>query len=156
MLGGYIILMVMNKGKYLLIGGVSIGLLALFIVPRLLNGRLINESGLPCLTPNLPLVTHIHPRLTVVVDGLDQTMPPNIGLGACELPLHTHDTTGVIHVEAQVARDYTLGEFLKVWGQPINREGYQLEMTVDGKPSQELDKLVLRDAQEIVLTYVKN
>lgn len=145
----------MNKGKYLWIIGLVIGLLALFIVPRLLNGSLKNESGLSCLSSNLPLTMHIHPKLTVTIDGVGEIIPGNVGLSPCELPIHTHDTTGIIHVESQVVRDYTLGEFLKVWGQPINREGYKLEMAVDGKPNQELDKLVLRDKQEIVLNYKK-
>lgn len=145
----------MNKSKYFWIVGLSAVLLALFIVPRLLNGNLKNESGLPCSTPNLPLITHIHPHLTVIVDGEDQTIPANIGLGACEFPMHTHDTTGTIHVEAQVARDYTLDEFLKVWGQPLNREGYKLKMTVNDAVNTELGNLVLKDGQKIVLEYSK-
>ena len=31
-------------------------------------------------------------------------------------PLHTHDTSGIIHVESSVKRNYTLGEFLNTWG----------------------------------------
>lgn len=146
----------MNKSKYFWIIGLTVGLLALFIVPRLLNGNFKNDSGLPCLVPNLPLLQHFHPRLTVTVDGREEVIPANLGLGSCELPLHTHDTTGTIHVEAQVARDYTLDDFLKVWGKPLQREGYKLEMTVDGKSSQELGSLVLQDKQQIMLEYRSN
>ena len=31
-------------------------------------------------------------------------------------PLHTHDASGIIHVESSVKRNYTLGEFLNTWG----------------------------------------
>ena len=34
--------------------------------------------------------------------------------------LHTHDTTGVIHIESPVQRRYTLGEFFDLWGQPLS------------------------------------
>ncbi len=33
-------------------------------------------------------------------------------------PLHTHDTSGIIHVESNTVRPYTLGEFLNIWGGP--------------------------------------
>jgi hypothetical protein len=33
--------------------------------------------------------------------------------------LHTHDASGVIHIESPVRRRYTLGEFFDVWGQPL-------------------------------------
>jgi hypothetical protein len=31
-------------------------------------------------------------------------------------PLHTHDSSGIVLVESTVNRNYTLGEFLNVWG----------------------------------------
>jgi hypothetical protein len=40
--------------------------------------------------------------------------------GKCLYWLHTHDTTGVIHIESPAQRVYTLGEFFDVWGQPLS------------------------------------
>jgi hypothetical protein len=31
-------------------------------------------------------------------------------------PLHTHDTSGIIHVESPTVRSFTLGEFVDLWG----------------------------------------
>jgi hypothetical protein len=112
-------------------------------------------STVPFVLPNAPLVQHIHPELTIVVDGEKETIPANIGLGAQHRVLHTHDTDGVIHVEAQDTRAYTLGDFFSVWGKTIERDGYSVELAVDGAPSEDFDNLVLKDKQQIVLTYTK-
>ena len=40
--------------------------------------------------------------------------------GKCLYWLHTHDATGVIHVESPVRRVYTLGQFFDIWGQPLS------------------------------------
>ncbi len=34
-------------------------------------------------------------------------------------PVYTIDTSGTIHVQSRVARNYTLGDFFEVWGQPL-------------------------------------
>lgn len=44
--------------------------------------------------------------------SLDQFGPSKALLA----PLHTHDESGTIHIESVVNRDYTLGEFLSIWG----------------------------------------
>ena len=41
---------------------------------------------------------HIHPHLTIKINGEEQNIPANIGSVPCHLPLHTHDNDGVIHV----------------------------------------------------------
>ncbi len=147
-------------GKYkntLIAAGVAVVLLALFIIPRLTKPNLTGDgSGVPCLVPNADLVIHVHPVLTIIVDGREEEVPANIGLGgSCDHALHTHDISGTLHVESQVQRDYTLQDFFKVWGQPIQRPGYTLTMTVDGKPSAEFGNLILKDKQQIVLEYKK-
>ena len=38
----------------------------------------------------------------------------------CLYWLHTHDATGVMHIESPDTRTYTLGEFFDVWGQPLS------------------------------------
>lgn len=114
-------------------------------------------SDVPCLTPNASLVQHTHQQLSITVDGKNETVPADIGLTGCHRAIHTHDDTGQIHVEAQDSRDYTLGDFFKVWDKIIEREGYDLEMTADNLPvSRELwESLVLKDKQEIILKYTK-
>jgi hypothetical protein len=39
----------------------------------------------------------------------------------CVYPMHTHDATGIIHAEPQVANQtFTLGQFFDLWGQPLS------------------------------------
>ena len=84
--------------------------------------------------------THIH----VHIEGMD--IPKNIGISpGCFMPLHTHDTTGWIHLESSTPREFTLRQFFEIWGKPI--EGIQ--PIIDGKwetmdtPLHDRDKITL-------------
>jgi hypothetical protein len=101
---------------------------------------------------NKPMVMHIHPILSLFIDGKPVTIPANIGIDAnlykthkldaygmkmpnmpsmpVMYPTHTHDTSGKIHVESNEERNYTLGDFLEVWGMEFS--GKTVKMTVDG------------------------
>ncbi len=62
---------------------------------------------------------HIHAHLYVVVNGLIYRVPALIGINIQQrfiAELHTHDDTGIIHVESPTVRTFTLGEFFDVWG----------------------------------------
>jgi hypothetical protein len=60
---------------------------------------------------------HVHANLRIFVHGEPVEVPSGIGITQDEIAsLHTHDDTGTIHVESEVARDFTLGEFMDVWG----------------------------------------
>jgi hypothetical protein len=81
-------------------------------------------------------VYHIHAHLAVYVNGAQRSVPygigipggtttpqpaggPYVGTGTCFYWLHTHDQSGVIHIESPVQKLYTLGDFFGVWGQPL-------------------------------------
>src|SRR5262245_59779293 len=69
------------------------------------------------------LAYHIHTHLTVLTAGKQVAVPGNIGITkACMAFLHTHDQSGIIHVEAPANHAYTLGDFFAVWGQPLSRD----------------------------------
>ncbi len=57
-------------------------------------------------------------------------------------PLHTHDASGIIHVESSVKRNYTLGEFLNIWG-GLDLNGKTVKMTIDGANPQTLEIMFL-------------
>ncbi len=62
---------------------------------------------------------HYHAHLDVFYDGEEVAVPANIGIDLERQvisPLHTHSEGGVIHVEADEAADFTLGQFLTEWG----------------------------------------
>jgi hypothetical protein len=75
---------------------------------------------------------HIHAHLAIFASGAQRTVPAGIGIpqpvaqngfvdsGKCFYWLHTHDTTGVIHIESPSHRSYTLGQFFDLWGQPLS------------------------------------
>jgi hypothetical protein len=69
-------------------------------------------------------VVHIHQHLDVFVNGKKEPVPPSIGIfdGQFLAELHTHDASGIMHVESQTKRDFTLGEFFGVWGVRLTKD----------------------------------
>lgn len=69
-------------------------------------------------------VTHIHQHLAIYDKGTPVAVPAGIGIDdarSCLFWLHTHDASGVIHVESpNRGATYTLGQFFDVWGQPLS------------------------------------
>jgi hypothetical protein len=63
---------------------------------------------------------HVHTHLAIFKDGQSLALPMNIGLpGQCNYEMHTHDQTGIIHIETPNLKSFTLGKFFDVWGQPL-------------------------------------
>jgi hypothetical protein len=109
---------------------------------------------------------HIHQHLDLIVNGNQVTVPADIGINYAArfiAPIHTHDETGVIHVESDEVRDFTLGEFFDIWGVRFTRDcigGYcskgnnTLRVFSDGKPvTGDPRRLVLAAHQEIAVIY---
>ncbi len=100
-------------------------------------------DGIPCeLTERL--LYHVHAHLAIIANGQPVAVPANIGIpGRCIYWLHTHDTTGVIHIEAPAPRAFDLGTFFDIWRQPLTASqvldftadaGHSLQFFVDGQP----------------------
>ena len=79
------------------------------------------------------LQVHVHAHLSLFYNGQQIAIPYGIGIvqpfqvkngfvgmGAGIYWLHTHDATGIIHVESPDSRTYTLGQFFDIWGQPLD------------------------------------
>ena len=65
------------------------------------------------------LAYHIHQHLDIYRNGKPITVPALIGINdsAYLTELHTHDASGIIHVESESAdKHYTLGTFFAEWG----------------------------------------
>jgi len=100
-------------------------------------------DGIPCQTSE-QLTYHVHAHLTILNQGQPVPVPAGVGIpGNCIYWLHTHDTSGVIHVEAPSKRDFTLGNFFDIWGQPLSANQvagltadgqHSLRFYVDGQP----------------------
>jgi hypothetical protein len=89
-------------------------------------------DGIACQTSE-QVAYHIHAHLTIYASGARQVIPAGIGIpgpqqvidglvadGKCLYWLHTHDATGVVHIESPARRVYTLGQFFDVWGRPLS------------------------------------
>ncbi len=115
---------------------------------------------------------HWHPQLSVTINGSPLTVPAQIGIdsslwkdhsldqyGIGMSPMHTHEASGLIHEESNTVRDFTLQEFLAIWGQHLDSgqvlghpvdSGHQAYIVVDGvsEPAGTLD-VVLKDGMKI-------
>ena len=111
-------------------------------------------------------VLHIHQHLDLFVHGRRVVVPAGIGIDAAGQfisPLHTHDTSGIIHVESPTVRRFTLGQFFGVWGVRLGRGrlgGYvahgdqTLRLYVNGRAVEgDPSGLALAPHQEIVLAF---
>lgn len=121
---------------------------------------------------------HIHPQLSVLIRGASETLPAKIGIdrdlwrdhsldlyGVNGLsPLLTRDGSGTIHVESNTVRDFTLYEFLSVWGQSIDNGqvvGYLVQpgesacILANGQARPPAD-VVLADQLKIVLEVISS
>jgi hypothetical protein len=110
------------------------------------------------------LVLHFHAHLDIFVKGKHITVPALVGIntGANYLTeLHTHDTRGVIHIEAQKSRQFTLGQFVAEWGVFLNSKCIGsycngLKWYVNGKlQTGNPETLVLKPHQEIAIVVGK-
>ena len=66
---------------------------------------------------------------------MPEVVPAGIGLGGtCVYWLHTHATSGLIHVEAPEEQTFTLGQFFAIWGLELDstRIGDEVAATGEG------------------------
>ena len=123
---------------------------------------------------------HWHPRLSMTISGQAVMIPANIGIDpslwqdhsldaygmqampsmgmGAMAPLHTHDASGKIHLESLEVRDYTLGDFFRIWGESFDSQqvlghtaqpGHRVWMVVDGTERAPTYGLVLRDGMVV-------
>ena len=127
----------------------------------------VNLAGLTLL-PNETLDRHDHVHLDIWVDGTKETVPAYIGIagGANSTglsSLHTHDSSGVIHIESPAGRRFTLSQVFNEWnvllsptqiGSLKTGAGKTLTTYVNGKVlTTDPSKLELVAHQEIALVY---
>jgi hypothetical protein len=62
---------------------------------------------------------HIHALLRVYINGKQEPVPAYIGIdpnGQFLAALHTHDASGIIHMESDNFYPFKLGQFFDIWG----------------------------------------
>ena len=65
---------------------------------------------------------HYHAHLNIFINGLSYLVPAGIGIKPpeCIYWLHTHDISGIIHIESPENKSFSLGQFFDVWGKKFN------------------------------------
>lgn len=75
---------------------------------------------------------HYHALVYIYINGQQVQIPQGVGIasdGSCYYWMHTHNTTGVVHMEAPSGRDFTLGNFLDIWSTKFTQLGYRNELS---------------------------
>ena len=124
----------------------------------------LDALGLPGLNEQ---IFHIHALLHVYINGKPVTVPANIGLNGSTGPfssIHTHDTSGLVHMEADRTYPFTIGQFFAVWGVKFSNDQIgpykstgdkKLGVYVNGKQVSDPVNYVMHDHDNIVVGYGK-
>jgi hypothetical protein len=143
----------------------------------------VAAAGLPAFKSE-QLFYHVHAHLDVYLDGKSVVVPAGLGIGGdpkaqvgtengqqvaglsgtcskpCISPLHTHDETGVLHVENDKERQINLGQLFTEWGVRFNPDcagGYcapdkPYKVYVNGQQfSGDASTVVLKNLEEIAV-----
>ena len=96
------------------------------VTPQGGHGQTVD--GIACGTQEYATL-HVHTHLAIFYNGKQIQIPQYIGFapnpaGGCLYWLHTHDGSGIIHVESPQLSPpqggpFTLGMFFDIWGQPL-------------------------------------
>ena len=106
---------------------------------------------------------HIHPELSITIKGEKMEIPANTGItGGCMHPIHTHDDSGMLHLEFKTPRDVKVSEFFEMWGKRFDSECIldncngpdgTVKMKVNGQESTEFGNAVMRDHDQIEIVF---
>jgi hypothetical protein len=122
----------------------------------------IKQRGLP---PVDKEQYHTHALLHIYNDGLLITIAPNIGIDRARKAyssIHTHDTTGIVHMESKVPHKFKLGDFFAIWGvrfgdaslgSLVNKGEKQVRVYVNNKRVTDPVNYVMRNKDNIVVGY---
>ena len=126
------------------------------------SSRTNREVALTC-TTDMATRFHIHPHLAIMMNGQQQEVPANTGIGfTCMNAIHTHDTSGTLHVESPEQRDFTLSDFFAVWKKTFSKDqildykvdsSHIIKVTVDSAGVDTFENTVLRDKEQVVISY---
>ena len=143
-----------------IVAGAVIGCLASRISPVHSAETIQSIAGIPC-DREEGTAFHVHAHLDVFVDGKPYPVPQGVGIvgRTCLYWLHTHDPSGIIHVEAPQRRIFTLDQFFDIWratapaAPPVKQKP---AIFLNGKKvSGGLDQVELIDFAEIAVVYGK-
>jgi hypothetical protein len=91
-------------------------------------------DGIGC-NPMEQAVFHVHAHLDIIINGVYFLVPSQIGIpSSCFYWLHTHDESGIVHLEAPIHRDFTLGQSFDIWGKKLSNDQIFNYVASDNNP----------------------
>ena len=117
-----------KKIKRLIVIGI-VAALAIGIGLAVVSSKVISGASAAPPIDNIPcnsmeqLTFHIHAHLDIFINGQPYTIPSQTGIpanGNCFYWMHTHDNSGIIHIEAPKNMNFTLGNFFDIWNKKFN------------------------------------
>ena len=127
----------------------------------------LHAIGLPALEAE-GTVVHTHEHLDIIVNGRHILVPAGVGINEAQgfiAPIHTHDATGILHVESDEVRAFTLGQVFDIWGVRFTAsclgahcvdEGHTLRTFVNGLDMPgDPRSIELEQHQEIAIVYAE-
>jgi hypothetical protein len=88
-------------------------------------------NNIACQT-NEQVAYHVHAHLSMYINGQQVQIPQGLGIASdqsCYYWLHTHDTTGVIHIESPTQQTFKLGTFFKEWNDVFPQLQYPVQLS---------------------------
>ena len=112
------------------------------------------------------LALHIHPVIEIVISGNSYPIPANIGITNQGMAvMHTHDSSGNLHVESPYPHQFYLRDFFTIWGMNLNSTciflycedtEHTLHFYVNDLESELRENLPLYDKDRIRIVYESN
>tara|TARA_B100000900_G_C20589166_1_gene720928 strand:- start:314 stop:898 length:585 start_codon:yes stop_codon:yes gene_type:complete len=113
------------------------------------------------------LARHDHAVLNIFINGEQELVPANIGIltdvcneqGEEMHAVHTHDSSGRLHIESNEQIDIPIGVFFDIWGHHFDETGifeyrvnstHELIMTVGGTVVDSYDDYLLVNTSEVI------
>jgi hypothetical protein len=164
-----------NLSKKAKVAIISIGIIFTFIIVATaayytaFSQKSLAIDGIQCNTME-HADFHIHAHLDLIINGKSFTVPELIGIKPeerCLYWLHTHDDSGIIHIESPVKKEFTLGQFFDIWNKKFdnthllnfttnNKSSVMLSVYVNGKKIDNKTKfrdIPLNSHDEIAIVY---
>jgi hypothetical protein len=161
-----------KKAKVIII---SVGIIFTFIIATTVayytafSQKSLAIDGIQCNTME-HADFHIHAHLDLFINGKSFTVPELIGIkpeDRCLYWLHTHDDSGIIHIESPVKKEFTLGQFFDIWNKKFdnthllnyttnNKSSIMLSVYVNGKKidnKTDFRDIPLNSHDEIAIVY---
>lgn len=110
---------------------------------------------------------HQHASLQIYDEGKKEPVAANIGVDPATgglSPLHTHDTSGIIHIEADEEYDFTLGQLMAIWGVKFSdsqigslkaKGDQKLQVYLNGKVVKDPVNVIMPEKGNLVIGYGK-